>query len=483
MVFTFALEDGVIFDGRAMMVLLAGTFGGPVAGVLSFLVVAGARVTLGGAGMFVGVVSTAMAAVLGLAAHGWARRTRSTWTFPRLFVLGAITYVIVPAWFPLIPGITAETVLLVSRSMFLVFVPGVVLGGMLLQDARHRLAAETELDVLSSAVAHSDDPMFWVDASGRITWSNPSATALPPADGQEWTTMFHPDERARIEQAVESLEEGTATNLNARFLSADAAVGEASLSIVKVRPSHAPEPVWCFTLRDVSEMAATRAMLERALESKDSFLASVSHEIRTPVTELYGFAEAIAHDPHGITEDERQEFLLRIAAAGVTVSEVLDNLLVAAKMSTGAIHAVAVPIDLGEVVRDTLLRHPEWEISFDAPEHPSIAIGDPARVQQVLRNLVTNAFRHGGNRSGIKVITAEGGGPGLRVWDDGEGIPNTLGESPFDLYATTGTTTGTVPALGVGLWVSRHLAELMGGALAYRRADGMTVFELTLPRS
>jgi len=107
-------------------------------------------------------------------------------------------------------------------------------------------------------------------------------------------------------------------------------------------------------------------------------------------------------------------------------------------------------------------------------------LGDPARVRQIVRNLISNADGHGGPTIGVSV-SAVGETARLTVWDDGPGVPPDEVETIFDPYHRVDPD-GSVPGgVGLGLSISRQLARLMGGDLRHRRRSGRTVFELTLP--
>ncbi|MEX1124486.1 MAG: ATP-binding protein, partial [Acidimicrobiia bacterium] len=100
--------------------------------------------------------------------------------------------------------------------------------------------------------------------------------------------------------------------------------------------------------------------------------------------------------------------------------------------------------------------------------------------RQIIRNLVVNAFRYGGQDIRIEVGTKPQGGYVL-VADDGPEIPKQHRETIFEIYGRGPDLPGLAPSLGLGLYISRNLAQLMRGELTYRYQDGESVFELTLP--
>ncbi|NND04513.1 MAG: ATP-binding protein, partial [Acidimicrobiia bacterium] len=108
--------------------------------------------------------------------------------------------------------------------------------------------------------------------------------------------------------------------------------------------------------------------------------------------------------------------------------------------------------------------------------------GDPLRVRQIMRNLLTNAYRYGGDDVAVEVDQAVEVCV-LAVTDNGVGVPESDAERIFDSYQRSDNAVQQPKSVGLGLSVSRKLARLMGGDLVYRRVDNRTRFELTIPAS
>jgi signal transduction histidine kinase len=108
------------------------------------------------------------------------------------------------------------------------------------------------------------------------------------------------------------------------------------------------------------------------------------------------------------------------------------------------------------------------------------ALADPARVRQIVRNLVSNAIRYGGDHVLVS-LSSDAGSARVAVCDDGPGVPPDQADRIFEPYHRSHITNGLTAPVGLGLTVSRKLARLMDGDLVYRRERGSSVFELTLP--
>jgi signal transduction histidine kinase len=107
-------------------------------------------------------------------------------------------------------------------------------------------------------------------------------------------------------------------------------------------------------------------------------------------------------------------------------------------------------------------------------------VGDPDRVRQVIRNLVSNALRYGGDAIRVEVLSG-GTNAKVLVCDTGIAIPEQDRERIFEPYQRAHNAPGLAGSIGLGLAISRQLAQLMGGDLTYRHQNGESIFEFALP--
>ena len=222
--------------------------------------------------------------------------------------------------------------------------------------------------------------------------------------------------------------------------------------------------------------------LQELVDYKDEFVASVSHELRTPLTAVVGLSEELVNQgPESFSPKDLAEFHQLIAQQSREVAYIVDDLLVAARVENNAVTVDLRPVDLDEEVTATITG---WPSEFGAVQHDAGGAkveGDAARIRQVVRNLLTNAIRYGGEE--VVVVTSSAGDMGiLQVRDNGIGVGAEDLERIFQPYERATSPDGVKPgSVGLGLYVSRHLVRLMGGELTCRREDDMTVFELALP--
>ena len=232
---------------------------------------------------------------------------------------------------------------------------------------------------------------------------------------------------------------------------------------------------------DVTADHVARRALEEIVEEKDQFLATVSHELRTPLTAVVGFAEHLrSGDPdpgelpalHGLVADQARE-----------VADLVEDLLMAGRLDTATIAIRPEMLRADEVIAEVVRpwrRSGSIEMEIDGVHTAVEVYADPLRLRQIVRNLVSNAERHG---VGPVTISVDHTGDTTRisVSDEGPGIPEEHVDALFRPYALATKVDGQPGSVGLGLYVSRRLAELMGGSLEYGREEHRTVFTLSLP--
>lgn len=230
-----------------------------------------------------------------------------------------------------------------------------------------------------------------------------------------------------------------------------------------------------FAATDVTRLRRAEHELARQLEERDQFVASVSHELRTPLTSIMGLTEELVERPGAFGEAEQSELLEIVAAEARDVADIVEDLLVTARAEAGQLNVNLAPCELaGEANRVADLLG-----DVDIVSEESWTRADPVRLRQVLRNLLSNAHRHGGPQVRA-VVRCDGHRSIFEVFDDGPSLPDDERERIFMPYERVGSG-GVVESVGLGLHVARVLARLMGGDLTYDHDGSESVFRLDLP--
>lgn len=227
------------------------------------------------------------------------------------------------------------------------------------------------------------------------------------------------------------------------------------------------------------QLDARLAAEHRVIRAKDEFIANMSHELRTPLTSIYGFSELLL-ETGMIDPDSAMDLVGMINTESAELSRMVEDLLISARVEAGAIvysfHSVTVAEELDAVLEP--MTRVGATITTNVPD--AAVWADPLRVRQILRNLVSNALRHGG-----PTVRIEGRVHGdrleLAVIDDGPGVPAEKVDRLFTRFVHEGDEALTVGSVGLGLAVVKALADGMEGEVRYRRADGWTSFEVALP--
>ncbi|MBW3666039.1 MAG: PAS domain-containing sensor histidine kinase [Actinobacteria bacterium] len=237
-----------------------------------------------------------------------------------------------------------------------------------------------------------------------------------------------------------------------------------------------------FTVIDITPHREERRRMQEMMEAKNRFLASVSHEIRTPLTAILGFGRLLDED-ESLTADDRRLMISSIVQHSQEVTDLVEDLLVAARAESGQISVLRIRVNLMDQIEETLHAGGSFtiDVAVESQVEEPVGMGDPARVRQILRNLLTNAERYGGPNVTITIGVREGW-LCVDVADNGPGLPDREWERIFEPYQRAHVNPGQPESVGIGLAISRQLAELMGGSLRYTRRDGLSVFRLCLPR-
>ena len=297
--------------------------------------------------------------------------------------------------------------------------------------------------------------------------------------------LVHADDLARVLKVGREFITGAedSTQLEARLVAADGRAIPliASAALIRGRrgvPSHVIVQVV-----DVSELHAANTQLLHLLQSREALIASVSHELRTPLTAVVGFVELLQDPKSELSSADQNEMIQAIAEQSADLSNIVEDLLVAAQVDSKNITMAHDAFSLRDQAEQVVEGMDQaGVVSVERPRRSMQALGNPARVRQILRNLVVNALRYGGETIRVTfALTKESAR--VEVRDDGHGVPEGMQDVIFEGFERGHDIPGLAGSLGLGLALSRRLAELMNGTLTYHRQDGETVFRLSLLRA
>jgi signal transduction histidine kinase len=319
----------------------------------------------------------------------------------------------------------------------------------------------------------------------------------PASHGQPWWQVFH-DAYPRFNTPEELFGEEVASRLAAEhdvrhLVSVPLLAAGQVLGVLVVATAREPE----FAADDpdlltqvgillggsvhlsqlVLQLEEQRALAVEASRLKSEFLANTSHELRTPLTSILGFLRLVMDG--AVAEAEKQREFLKIAhASAEKLLTIINDVLDLAKIEAGRLEVFEAPVPVRRVIRDAerLFRHQMkskglvFQIEDNAANH--VLWADPDRSLQILTNLLGNAIKFTPAGGTITMATRfEGGQVVFTVSDTGQGMPADQVDKIFvSFYQVDGSTTRQHGGTGLGLTISRRLAELMGGGLTLESA-------------
>ncbi len=353
---------------------------------------------------------------------------------------------------------------------------------------------------------------YWDIARDELFWSPMCNRLHGVPEGERLTyarylETLHPDDRPLLDQAVRTaLEQGDATDyeVECRAVWPDGTVrwihGKGSASFENGRAVRMAGIAIDITGKKSLELEREellareqrlRAEADEANRTKDDFLALISHELRTPMTTILGWASFIRSGMADAASIEKG--IASIEQASRAQSHLIDDLLDVSRIVSGKMKLQRKPVDLREPVQGAVemivpaARAASIAIVPDLGTAPAMVMGDATRLQQVVSNLLSNAvkFTAAGGEVRVAIVQSDEAIE-IQVRDTGVGIDPEFLPHVFERFrqADDGPTR-RFGGLGLGLSIVRHLAELHGGT-ASAESEGLgrgTVFTVRLPRA
>jgi signal transduction histidine kinase len=224
--------------------------------------------------------------------------------------------------------------------------------------------------------------------------------------------------------------------------------------------------------------------------ARKSLLSSISHDIRTPLTSIIGYMDAI-QDDIATSEDEKQEYLKILAKKADSLKQLIDKIFDMAKLDADEIQLKEESLDLAEIARESLieflpeLKNNHVELHIRIPEKGCIVMADRLSLIRIIHNVVKNALEYGkgGKKLGIELIEKTNEYQ-LLIWDQGPGIPKEDLEFVFErMYRGDQSRTPFSAGSGLGLAIAKALVEKNQGEIWVESIPWKkTTFGFSIPR-
>jgi two-component system, OmpR family, phosphate regulon sensor histidine kinase PhoR len=332
-------------------------------------------------------------------------------------------------------------------------------------------------------LAHVADGIVAVDREGRVVLWNEAASQITGVAREEALGRDSTDVLKRSLAAPDETPGGAPRIVSIPRGEEDVWL---SLSEAVMRDPAGEVAGRIYAFRDISA--------ERLVEQmKSDFVSTVSHQLRAPLTSIYGFAQTLLRGDVDFGLEERRTFLRYIASESARLTAIVDTLLNVARLEAGDLQVTPAPIDLHAVLQDVVL-HAEHsaarnghEFVLELPNEPLAAQADDEKLRQVLGNLLDNAVKFSPDGGRVTVSARRNDDSGtveIAVADEGMGIPQAEHQLIFSKFYRRAHMAGQEEVgTGLGLFIAEGLLSAMGGSIRVSSVEGRGsrfVFELPL---
>ncbi len=343
------------------------------------------------------------------------------------------------------------------------------------------------------------------DLKGRILKPNPAYCRLlgySEAELNERTVgqLTHHDDRLEDAKLMAAMTRGESEvyRREKRYLAKDGAVVHVQLTVALLRDAAGQPESTVGVVEDISEHLRL-AEAERARDTAESsnlakseFVSRMSHELRTPLNAMLGFAQLLSLDKKPALAEHQRAWAGQIQQAGWHLLHMINDTLDLSRIESGMLKLEPVALELAPLVHaagamvESAVEKRSLRVEQKLDRRARAVLGDETRIKQILTNLLSNAVKYNvdGGQIMVKARVTDGNVVEISVSDTGLGMTRAQMDGLFQPYNRLGRERTVVEGTGIGLVISRRLAELMGGSLRAQSVAGEgSTFILTLPRA
>jgi PAS domain S-box-containing protein len=341
-----------------------------------------------------------------------------------------------------------------------------------LAESEHARAAE-----LNAVIRAIGDGIFVCAADGEVTLSNPAAEDLFP----QVTERSYEELLAQLDDPAGHAPRLGRNDGPVELRTRDAEERWIELSTFPVvhEDDSAKTLETIVMLRDVTAARQRQAI-------RDTFIGVLSHELRTPVTTIFAGSKVLARDGDHLAADTRREIFSDIVVESERLHRLVEDVIAMTRFEDEGVEVGTEPVliqrILPVVVRSEERRWPGVKFEINLPPGLPTAVADPTYVEQVIRNLVSNAAKYGGAGTNVSIgVSSTEHEVVVSIADDGPGFPEAEAERVFELFFRSEQTASAAAGAGIGLFVCARLIRAMGGRIwATARPEGGAEFTFTL---
>jgi len=504
------LQPGLIFDGRSIVLAVAGLFGGPVAAAVAVVMAAGYRYWLGGVGAAMGVAVIFGSAGIGVIGYYLRRSYPWVVSLAGLYLFGLLVHLWMIGCTVLLPAaVIAKTVATITVPVLLIYPVATLLVCQLFLQMERHIATEQALgqerNSLDSLIQAVPDLLFELGLDGRYynCYARHPEQLIAPTDELLGKTVRDTLPPQAAEVCLEALQEAHSVGYShGRQLRLPLAEGDAwfELSVARKSGAVTDQPRFVVLSRDISlrkryeeELLEARYAAEAANRAKSEFLANMSHEIRTPMNGLLGMVQLMRFTELSC---EQKDYLQSMELCSSTLLSLISDILDLSRIEAGRIELEEITFPIRLLLEESVAmqsansRQKSLQLALDlADDLPEEMQGDPLRFKQIMLNLLGNAIKftqQGEVRVCAGTLPSSKNQPArvlIEVRDTGIGIPEEQQKRIFAPFMQAdGSTTRKFGGTGLGLAICKRLTELMGGSIRVASEPGKgSCFSVELP--
>lgn len=497
--------EGIMFDGRSIVLTTAGMFGGPMVAGVSVVISAVYRIIVGGEGTLMGVLVIAESAIIGTLMWYLRRRYSFAGNWLSILAAGILVHAIMLLLTWALPSEERGNILSQIMLPVIVIYPIAFLLIALFFEGSERYSETVKMlrdseEKYRLLVHNQRDMVVKVDQNGRFLYVSPSYCdmfGMKEEDllGKEFMPLVHEDDKESTSRAMRDLmrpphnvyiEQRAMTRFGWMWLSwSDTAVVDDQGNVREI----------IGVGRNIEEKKRSEQELVKAMKRaehsdrlKTAFLNNLSHEIRTPLNAIAGFSALLASGEHSI--DENRRFSEIVTRSSDQLIALINDILDLSAIEAGEVTINYEKSDIGVIVDQVFQMHRfragdngvALKVAMMPPAGERTILTDRVRLVQVLSNLVGNAikFAPGGE---VKVsCDFQGESVLFSVKDNGIGIPEEAHGYIFERFRRADTSPPFIRGTGLGLAISKSFVTLMGGEIWVESEPGRgATFFFSLP--
>lgn len=500
MIVPFEYQNGAIFDGRSIVLSLAGLFGGGVSAVIAVVISAAYRIYIGGAGIWAGLATIVLSAMVGLYFRKVNKAKPEKINYFFLFGIGVIVHIIMLLCQLLFPWNMVPSILgIIWKPVIIVFPIAFMFMGVLLGNEEKRYKA---LDQFRQLFENHKAVHLLIDPeTSRIANANKAAAKFYGYSVEELKTMYISQLNILNEEELKQ-EINRALRKNQLHFEFKHRLSNGIVKDVEVFSSVIEIEGKSFLYSIIHDITEKKLLFEEIIKAKEkaeesdrlksAFLANMSHEIRTPLNAILGFTGLLTED-NIHPKEIRDNFSLIINRSAENLLNIINDILDLSKLETDqlVLNNKSFPLNHTlKVLHSLYLKKLEDKGKKDIvlkllpAKSKVILYNDENRISQILINLLDNAikFTQKGQISfGIKEITTDK--IQLFVSDTGIGIPKDKHTVIFNRFAQAEIDTSRkYGGTGLGLSIVKKLVSIMNGTIELESEPGKgTSFTIELP--